>query len=516
MRELARKIEVVRAKADTGSRSRAHPRKAGQLFLELEQQQERQVREHLRESLLRYEELYDLAPASFFTLDRRATILALNKTACELLGFSKERLLDRSFLVFVASRDISRFLSVLTGIRRVPEHQESVELELSIHGRSVPVQISIKSCSSNNQVVYRMAVVDSTHARTIEMELKDALSNWYSLVETAPDIILTVDWEGKITFMNRQAWGLSKRALLGTRLIDYVPEKDRGKIERCIAAAFSSDKASTCEVSSLNGDIGHCYSLSFGPVRWRRTYWWTPTATTATVMIRDITQLKTTEQSLRDSREQLREFAARLEQVREEERTRVAREIHDELGQALTILKLDLAWLQGKNRAGNGVRKKIKSMIAEVDGTIEHIRRIVSELRPSILDEMGLCAALEWQVGQFQQRTGIRAVFESASEDFNLPSSTAAALFRVVQEALTNVVRHAGAREVRVSLKPGKGVLRIAVSDDGKGLDRPQINDRKSFGIVGMRERVHRIGGEFNIFSGPGRGTRLEIDAPLQ
>ena len=154
-------------------------------------------------------------------------------------------------------------------------------------------------------------------------------------------------------------------------------------------------------------------------------------------------------------------------------------------------------------------------MIAHVDQTIEHVRRIVSELRPSLLDEMGLPAALDWHVTQFQERTGIRSTFESGIDDLKLTPDTAAALFRVVQEALTNVVRHARARQVRVSLKSGAGVLRIAITDDGRGLDRHQINDRKSFGIVGMRERVHRIGGEFNIFSGPGRGTRLEIAAPL-
>src|SRR5262249_51466534 len=150
-----------------------------------------------------------------------------------------------------------------------------------------------------------------------------------------------------------------------------------------------------------------------------------------------------------------------------------------ELGQALTILKMDLAWVQGKTKAADVSRKKIRSMIQDVDQTIERVRKIVSELRPSILDELGLTAALEWQVAQFQERTGIRGKFDCSCEEFNLPPDTAAALFRVVQEALTNVVRHARARHVRVSLKSGGGVLRIAITDDGRGLSREKVNDRQ-------------------------------------
>jgi signal transduction histidine kinase len=302
--------------------------------------------------------------------------------------------------------------------------------------------------------------------------------------------------------------------LLGTRLTDYVSDEDRPKLQKCIDTAFRFNKSSICEVSDVNGEKERWYSLSFGAVREPKRL--TTTTTTTTVTIRDVTRHKRTEDVLRASREQLREFAARLDQVREEERTRVAREIHDDLGQALTIFKMDLAWLQGKTKGADVARKKIKAMIRDVDQTIERFRRIVSELRPSILDEMGLTAALEWQVAQIQQRTGIRCIFETTKEDFNLPPDTAAALFRVVQEALTNVVRHAGARQVRVTLRPAADILRIAITDDGKGLARNQVDDRKSFGIVGMRERVHRIGGEFKIFSGPGRGTRLEIAAPLK
>jgi signal transduction histidine kinase len=234
------------------------------------------------------------------------------------------------------------------------------------------------------------------------------------------------------------------------------------------------------------------------------------------IAIREIAEHKRIEESLRSSQEELREFAARIDAVREEERARIAREIHDELGQALTIFKMDLAWLQSKTNLKNSGGKKLKSMIVDVDQTIERVRNIVSDLRPSILDDLGLTAAVEWQLSQFQERTGIRSTFESGREDFSLPQDIAAALFRVVQEALTNVVRHAEASQVRVAMKAARGILRIQIKDDGKGVTRQQLNNRRSFGIIGMRERVRRIGGEVNISSGPGRGTRLEIVVPLK
>src|SRR5262249_10238523 len=151
------------------------------------------------------------------------------------------------------------------------------------------------------------------------------------------------------------------------------------------------------------------YSFSFGSPHaagWTSTY--PVRTTTTTVMIREISEHKRTEETLRTSGEQLRDFAARLEAVREEERTRVAREIHDELGQALTALKLDLAWVRTKTRGAAEIRKKMHAMIAHVDDTIERVRRIASDLRPSILDDLGLIPAIEWQVTQFRKRTGIR------------------------------------------------------------------------------------------------------------
>lgn len=232
-------------------------------------------------------------------------------------------------------------------------------------------------------------------------------------------------------------------------------------------------------------------------------------------MIQEISEHKLAEETLRTSGKQLREFAARVEAVREEERTRVAREIHDELGQALTVLKLDLSWLQGQiPRTQRQARNKMKSMLLYVDETIERVRRIASELRPSILDDLGLLPAIEWQVEEFQKRTGIRCKLQSNAEKVVFSPEASAALFRVVQEALTNVVRHAAASSAQVDLTSDGRDLRMSITDDGKGITEERINDLRSLGIVGMKERISRVGGEFRIRSQRGQGTRIEISLP--
>lgn len=233
------------------------------------------------------------------------------------------------------------------------------------------------------------------------------------------------------------------------------------------------------------------------------------------LMIRDITEYKRTEALLRQSGEQLREFAARMEALREEERLTVAREIHDELGQALTILKLDLSWLRTRmSREQRAEKTKLNAMMNQVDETIDRVRRISSRLRPLLLDDLGLVAAIEWQAADIQKRTGIRCYVRSSEEKLDFEPEKSAALFRIVQEAFTNVVRHANATNVRLHLDQKGDRLKITIRDNGKGMSEEQAAKTTSLGILGMKERVARIGGEFNIFSRPGKGTRIDITIP--
>jgi PAS domain S-box-containing protein len=452
----------------------------------------------------------DLSTIGFVTLDKRGRIRQINKKGASLLGFTQNWLVDRSFVVFVAKQDVDRFLGMLMQAARQPDHKIA-KFDLIIENRSVPVQISLTSVLVGTEsVIYELEIVDLTEIQRTETQLRASIAQWHSLAMDSPDVIMTLDHSGKISFVNMPLWGSSVTALVGTSIFDYVPETARLKMRRHLELTFRSGKRSACEINGVNNDWQSWYSITFGPGNISDG---TTAATTA--LIRNITEHKRTEEIFRASADELRRLTARAEAIREEERTRLAREIHDELGQALTILKLDLSWLH-QNLAGPNpkLRKRLKSMIEHVDHTIESVRRISSELRPSILDDAGLVAAIEWQAAEVQKRTGVRIRIDSNSEMTELQPETSVTAFRIVQEALTNVLRHAQASRVQISLKKEADALRISVADNGRGMTQEQMSASNSLGIVGMNERIAKMGGDFAISSRPGKGTRLDMIIP--
>jgi PAS domain S-box-containing protein len=215
--------------------------------------------------------------------------------------------------------------------------------------------------------------------------------------------------------------------------------------------------------------------------------------------------------------EELRALSDRIEGAREEERTGIAREIHDQLGQALTALKMDISWITRRlpdGDRGGAMSEKLAEMAKSADELIHAVRRISAELRPGILDDLGLQAAIEWQAEEFQGRTGTRCEVRSTAGDLQLERDLATGVFRIYQEALTNVARHARASHVLVELGLVKGRLKLAVSDDGVGL--PAAPRRGSLGLLGMSERARRLGGELEIGNGSARGTIVSLTVPLR
>lgn len=225
---------------------------------------------------------------------------------------------------------------------------------------------------------------------------------------------------------------------------------------------------------------------------------------------------KRAEERLRESHEQLRALSVYLQYVREEERTRISREVHDELGQALTSLKLDLAWLLGRQPVGQRpLHDKVKAMSRHIDTTIHTVRRIATELRPGILDDLGLVAALEWQANEFQGRTGIECdVASTLRDDAPLDADLNTAFFRIFQETLTNIMRHANATRVVVRSGEEQGNVFLAVKDNGRGITTAEIHDTRSIGLVGMGERAALLGGEVTFQSESGKGTTVTVRIP--
>jgi signal transduction histidine kinase len=232
--------------------------------------------------------------------------------------------------------------------------------------------------------------------------------------------------------------------------------------------------------------------------------------------VQDVTELKRAEETLKATSEQLRALSARLQSVREEEATRIAREIHDELGQALTAVKIELMTVLGDLPADEGptTPQRRRSILNLLDEAIQSIRRIATELRPSILDDLGLAAAVEWVAEEFEARTGTKCQISLPDADIAFDPARATALFGIFQETLTNVARHADATQVEVRLGEENGNVILEVRDNGKGISDEQLSAKTSLGILGMRERVLLLGGTLTISGTPEKGTTVRVLTP--
>ena len=239
------------------------------------------------------------------------------------------------------------------------------------------------------------------------------------------------------------------------------------------------------------------------------------------VLVQDTTEQKNIHDQLLKSEQQLRDLSAHLQSVREDERTRIALEIHDELGQSLTCLKIELGWLhnQLKQLRNNDAEidplvARARSLCGSTDEVIRKVRTLSNELRPQILDEFGLTAAIDWLAREFEKRTGIECRIAAPLPEVVLDGQRSTALFRILQEALTNVARHAGAGRVEIQLRDTPNELVLVIRDDGRGFADYDLAGSRSLGLVGMRERALALGGQVDVSGSPGRGTTVQAWIP--
>jgi signal transduction histidine kinase len=235
-----------------------------------------------------------------------------------------------------------------------------------------------------------------------------------------------------------------------------------------------------------------------------------------TVILRDITLRKQAEDTLKESQRELRELSARVLEAREEEKAHIARELHDELGQLLTALKMDLGWVRERLPADSELAPRVAEMGTLLDRTVAATRRISADLRPLMLDDLGLADAAAWLVDDFAKRSGVACRIDLPEEIPEVSKAVATAVYRAVQESLTNIARHAGASSAWVVLAVEDGALYVEVEDDGRGIAPEDLAKARSLGLKGMRERIAFLGGTLEVARAPRGGTRLRLRVPLR
>jgi signal transduction histidine kinase len=230
----------------------------------------------------------------------------------------------------------------------------------------------------------------------------------------------------------------------------------------------------------------------------------------------EIEEHERTQQNLINSKEKFRKLSNQIQAIREEEKSRIAREVHDQLGQALTALKIDTIQMEKKIPTDlPDLRSQAKSMTKVVDDTIKNVQQIAMELRPPVLDAFGICEAIAWQAGEYKAKLGLHFDLNCLQEHIDLEKGLQTALFRIFQESVTNIVRHAKATEIQVSMNYDNGKLIFEIVDNGIGIKKEAIDSSESLGLVGMKERVHSWSGEVDFEGSTGKGTKVTITIPL-
>ncbi len=488
---------------------------------------EREAQERLRESEARFRAMFESAAIGAALVDLEGRPVETNAALQRMLGYSDEELRAMVFTEFTHPDDVDADLELYREL--IAGHRDRYELEkryirkdgATVWG-SLHVSLVLDRAGAPQ---FAVALVQGvTDRKAAEAVIRASHEQQRMILSQIDEIVYSVEFdperpmEGAIRFVSDRA----------EQILGYGPEEFLANPQLWVNAVHPDDRPNLREST-----VHIMQSRSVGTreyrLRHKRTgeYRWMEDRVVPRLgeqgellglfgVARDMTERRRAEDQVRGSRELLRRLAARLQAVREEERTAIAREIHDELGQALTGVKMDLSWLVGRlPKNWKAARARGEAISELVDRTIDVVRDISTRLRPSVLDDLGLAAAVEWQAGDIARRSGIDVQVSAPIEGPELDREHATALFRIFQEALINVVRHAGAKRVSVSLRRVDRHVELEVADDGKGISADAVESPMALGLLGMRERAVVLGGDVEFQRGETGGTVVTARIPL-
>jgi PAS domain S-box-containing protein len=474
-----------------------------------------QAEDALRKSEEKYRNLIESLQEGVWVIDEHDNTTFVNVPMADMLGYTVEEMAGRPLLSFVDDETIKIARKLLERRRQgIGEQHEFVFRRRDGSSVFTIVETVPLIGRDGNYTGAIAGIIDITDRKRAEEALQKSESKYRDLVEHVNDVIYAADDKGIITYISpvvESVFGYSPPEVIGRAFKEFIYEKDlpmlRKRFQELLSGAIGPGEY---RIITKSNEIRWVRSSSQPIFDQNR-------AIGVRGMLTDVTDRKKAEEELRKSQRQLRDLSTHLESAREQERTSIAREIHDDVGQGMTALKMDLTWLQKRLREDQGALfEKMTSMVRLIDATIQSVKRISSELRPGVLDDLGLTAAMEWMASGFQERTGITCELNFRPEEIVLGESLSTAIFRVFQESLTNAGRHANATRVKVALVQEAGTLTLTVRDNGRGITPEQISDSQSFGLIGMRERAYQFGGKLRIKGYRRKGTEVTLRIPIK
>lgn len=450
--------------------------------------------------------------------DADGRYLYVNPAATKAFGIEQDAIVGKVLGTLELDGSAELISSIRIGLERtfaegVPNESEA--RWYSEFGVRVFELRHIPEHDSEGRVVSVLGVArDITWLRAMETALRDSERAFRTLAENAPDPIIRYDRECRRIYVNpefERVCGLDAAVLLGHKAgnVLHAPAAVSRRFRDRLRAVMRTGVGAKFELNWDAPTKPHCWSVQLVP-----EYDANGNVQSGLSIWRDISDRKEVEQRLRESYDILRELTSRRETAREEERKRIARELHDELGQQLTALRMGASTLRIRFGPDNPeLTEHVQKLLELADQTMQVVRNAVSSLRPGALDA-GIAAALEWLTAEFSRGTQIGYSLSVPDETLPLAEERAIALFRIVQESLTNVARHAQARHVCVSLERVGNDCLLQVRDDGCGFD-PVATRKRSFGLAGMKERMLMLGGKIDIASAPGKGTTIKVELPV-
>ncbi|MCD6586612.1 MAG: PAS domain S-box protein [Desulfobacteraceae bacterium] len=468
------------------------------------------ISEALEKEKEKYRLIFNKAPVGIIHYDSNGIFTECNPQFAKIIGTRPEKLIG--FNTLKDTKNESVLNAIKMSLAGKTGHYEgkytSVTAGHTTHVRAEYVPVF----GDNHTVVGGICVaMDISKKIKAETAVRENEKKARALLDATNDAVVLLDKMGTILDVNKtMAERFYKRIdeIMGACIWDFLPSNVADERKKNVSKVFETGKS----VAMIDERQEIWNYIHFYPL-----FNETGDVVRVAVFAQDITDQKKAEDELKNSHERLRNLSAYLQTAIENERKSIAREIHDDLGQTLTAIKMDTVWLQNKIPADwKMMNKKSKGTISLVDSAIQTVKRISAELRPGLLEDLGLSAAIEWQAKDYQKRSGINIHVTIEPEEIFLEEDLSIVIFRICQETLTNIIRHSGATNVRVQLIKNSETVVLVVEDNGVGISEKEIAKKDSFGLIGMRERVHALGGRIKISRLRVGGTKVAVKIPIR